>query len=172
MTFIPFVILLSTILLIIVFFGAWLHHKTVHENLGLAIGVVAGIILVFELIIFSLHYTDIYDDFQNPVCIEYIGKAPISYIWNQDQYGVYIDEEYYLLERYLRDYENVVKIINASYANDTIPDIDSLSVYEYQYKPFLDFVRPNGHRYVLIGIEDRYVRFGNCKQKIHQLKTQ
>lgn len=171
MGYIWFVILSSTILGMGIWLGHWIFKNTRNEGFGVFVCIVSGLALIVNIIGLSVNYEDLYDNFQNPLCLEYRGKAPIIYIWNQETYGVYIDEQPYLLEDHLRDYENSVQLIIQSWTHDSIPRIDSLSVYEYQYKPVLGFVKPLGHRYLLVLHQDQYVKYGNCKQMINQLKA-
>lgn len=166
MNYIWFSILLCTILAGTVFLLYRINKK--NQEITMLVG---ALVVLSSAIILSLSYKDAYNQFETPICIEYKGKVPISYIWSQDDIGVYINEKPYNLLQNLRSPNESIEMLQNSIKYDSIPKIDSVKVYQYKYKPLMGFVTDLSENFLLVIHEDDYIVYGNCKQQINSLKT-
>lgn len=169
MTYTLFHVILGLISLVLFCLGLALVDRS--RNLGNFLAWLFGVLCLWCMIGAPLVYEISYDDFQDPVCLESQGYAPITFVWNQDEPGVYIDDKPYLLKNHLRNYEEQIKELEASWEHDSIPRVDSLEVFRYKYPRFLGFIKATRKSYILVHKPDNYVIYGNCRQRLNQLQT-
>lgn len=143
--------------------------KSNKEHLALAIIITSGVCALLLLVVFPVNYMGFYENFKHPVCLEYKGKAPIVYIWNQDELGAYINQKPYTFSKHLRNPDKSIQMLKNSLQHDSIPNIDSVQVYQYKYKPLFGFVTDVSKNYLLVIYEDDYVKYGNCKQQLNSM---
>ena len=133
---------------------------------------VMGIILIIVSLIWGLVLSMIYSNipsYKSSFCMEKIGTVPIEYIWNQNQHGVYIEDESYLLKNYLHDYDNQSKLIVKSWQDSNVVRIDSLEVFKHKFKPWLGFVTSHEEKYTLVLTHDIWVNAGTCRDRVNEL---
>lgn len=141
------------------------------KNFGTTLSWLTGALVLWCCIGAPVYYTDFYGNFEDPVCLEFKGHAPISFVWNKDEPGVYINDEPYLLKDYMRNYGTQIDELEDSWYYDSIPRIDSIQVYRYEYGKLLGFIKPSREDFIFVHRPDNYVIYGNCKQRLNQLQV-